>query len=501
MSDLYDESVNDTKFEEYLEESSIQDDYKKLKHENECYRQELHVLRLKLETCAALNKELQETNETLEQSVVEYRTKLDKMFVERKERYRAEKEEYENYIADLETKSIQNVQEITDLREELKRYKDLNKQPHFSNCADDTVTIYKEKNKELTVLLKNEKKNVEQLEEKLANMEAHCQELENVLKIKAEQLVEKNEALENIREELVINRMELESLKVTPTSDICKGNSLFAEVEDRRQILLDQMKELQTKYKEAKQALNTKMKEIKLLMAEKHVLIRKWETDVIDTQQENADLLNKYKSRIFDLENKLKIEIERNNQKEQIQSTDDSFSYAQALVTRTKKELKELNEKMEKQVMQMLIQEEANHNISKQLRFWQSKAMSMEVQILAIKTHLEQTENNVNKNLLELIENYNINISNADFEKTCEDLKITSNNLMPANNICQRNLKTSEKSIVDECVNGQKELNKKVVNIAADIKNTENKPLKKQSKQHDYVYPIVVIDDSFSLMK
>lgn len=90
-------------------------------------------------------------------------------------------------------------------------------------------------------------------------------------------------------------------------------------------MLLDQMKELQTKHKETKRALNTKMKENQLLTAEKVVLIRKWETDVIDTQQENADLLDKYKSRIFDLENKLKIEVERNNQVEKIQSTDDSF--------------------------------------------------------------------------------------------------------------------------------------------------------------------------------
>lgn len=87
-------------------------------------------------------------------------------------------------------------------------------------------------------------------------------------------------------------------------------------------MLLDQMKKLQTKYKEAKQTLNIKMKEIHLLRTEKTELIRKWETDVIDTQQENADLLNKYKSRIFDLENKLKVEVERNNQVEEIQSTD-----------------------------------------------------------------------------------------------------------------------------------------------------------------------------------
>lgn len=99
-------------------------------------------------------------------------------------RYRAEREEYQNYIADLETKTTQTMQEITDLREELKRYKDINKQPHFSICMDDTVTIYKEKNKELATLFKNEKENGEQLEEKLANMEIQCQELENLLKVK-----------------------------------------------------------------------------------------------------------------------------------------------------------------------------------------------------------------------------------------------------------------------------------------------------------------------------
>ncbi|KAL6439517.1 hypothetical protein ACFW04_003966 [Cataglyphis niger] len=503
LPDLYDESANDTRIEDYLDESSIQDNYKKLKHEYECYRQEMHVLRLKLEASEALNKELQETNEILEQSVDQYRMKMDRMFAENKEKYRAEREEYENYIADLETKTTQTMQEITDLREELKRYKDINKQPHLPICTDDNVTIYKEKNKELAILLKNEKQNGEQLEEKLANMEAQCQEFENLLKIKSEQLMEKNEALENIREELAINRMELESLKVTPTSDTCKGNSLFAEVEDRRQMLLDQMKELQIKHKETKRALNTKMKENHLLTAEKVVLIRKWETDVIDTQQESADLLDKYKSRIFDLENKLKIEIERNNQVEKIQSTDDSFNYAQSLVAKTKKELKELNEKMEKQIMQMLIQEEANHNISKQLRYWRSKAMSMEVQILAIKTQLEteQTNNNDNKNVLEILENLNVSIANADFEKNNDDLKIISNNLTPVNNICQQNLRVSEKSIVDECINDQKESSKKVVHFATDTKDTENKPLKKQSKRYDK-YPIIVInDDSFSLME
>lgn len=103
------------------------------------------------------------------------------------------------------------------------------------------------------------------------------------------------------------------------------GNSLFAEVEDRRQMLLDKMNVLQDKYNEAKRTLNKKTNEIKSLRAEKAAMVRKWETDAIDTLQENSDLLEKYKSRIFELENKLKIEMKKNTQAEEVQFTGDNF--------------------------------------------------------------------------------------------------------------------------------------------------------------------------------
>lgn len=103
------------------------------------------------------------------------------------------------------------------------------------------------------------------------------------------------------------------------------GNSLFAEVEDRRQVLLDKMKALQCKYNETKRLLNVKTTEIDLLRAEKAAMVRKWETNVIDALQENVNLLDNYKSRIVDLENKLKIEINSNKQVEEIPSTNDNF--------------------------------------------------------------------------------------------------------------------------------------------------------------------------------
>lgn len=58
-----------------------------------------------------------------------------------------------------------------------------------------------------------------------------------------------------------------------------------------------------------------------------------------------------------------------------------TFSYAESLLATKKKELEEMHKKLEKQAIEILTREEANYNISKQLRYWRSKAMSMEVSI------------------------------------------------------------------------------------------------------------------------
>lgn len=86
-SELYGESANNMKIEEHLEETSIsQDDYKKLKEENECYRQKLYVLRLKLETGDALKRDLQECNEILERQLAQCATKLEATHAQKEEK-------------------------------------------------------------------------------------------------------------------------------------------------------------------------------------------------------------------------------------------------------------------------------------------------------------------------------------------------------------------------------------------------------------------------------
>lgn len=100
-------------------------------------------------------------------------------------RYRIERDEYENHIINLETKEAQNKQEITELREGLKKYKKVkNERPQNLTFNEDNLIEYKEKIEELVTLLQNEGEKKELLEEKLVNMKHYIQELQDTLQVR-----------------------------------------------------------------------------------------------------------------------------------------------------------------------------------------------------------------------------------------------------------------------------------------------------------------------------
>lgn len=149
---------------------------------------------------------------------------------------------------------------------------------------------------------------------------------------KKEDLRSVNGTLETTRDELVLCRSELEALKAVPASVTARGmifvysfrtirffifyffvcsfsgNSLFAEVEDNRQKMINDMNSLKKKYLHMKQTYGAKENEIQVLKVEKAALLRKWEGDSVATVDQSAKLIEMYKSRINELEAKLKTE-------------------------------------------------------------------------------------------------------------------------------------------------------------------------------------------------
>ncbi|KAL2715863.1 spindle pole body component 110-like [Vespula squamosa] len=385
-------SCNESAFigskDEYLSETfDVSTDYRKLHLQNENYRQELHELHLKLIHNEAMQRELQEVNESLELLLIKEKEKAEKKLHEIQEKNRETKEAYENQLSDLgiilESKEKKN----KELYDSLHQFKVKASQDNIYKTDDveEKLIPLKEQIQELLINLEDEKRKKENAEETIKDLKNQLFELQEILEVTKSNLKEKNKVLESTREELIICRSEIETLKIVPANESCKGNSLFAEVEDRRQLAVNKVTILKKKYDELKQAYDIKTEEVKTLKTEKASILRKWD-ECVNIFSEDNELINKYKNRIRDLEKKLLLVQQSNIETKTI---DNSFSYLESLLAEKKKEIQELHQRIERDSVDMLLQIEIKHKIAKQLQYWQYKTMYMEAQLSAIKSQLE----------------------------------------------------------------------------------------------------------------
>lgn len=93
--------------------------------------------------------------------------------------------------------------------------------------------------------------------------------------------------------------------------------------------MVNKMNALREKYAELKRTCKSQITEIKSLRTERVAILGKLENDAryTLTNTENDELIQKYKSRISDLENKLKSEIKRNSDSKESNCSDASFRY------------------------------------------------------------------------------------------------------------------------------------------------------------------------------
>ena len=385
-----------------------------LEIEYERCRQEIHDLKRKLELDEAMLREVQEANEIHEHSLDRQIAKKEQMIFETEEKYRAITKEYDNVVSNLETKLAEQAIEIQKLRDETERLRATNRctpQTDVSLRVEDDGSLMSLRNRinELAVLLQAEKCRSEYAEETIKELQTRCNELEYISRNMEDQLNERTTALEDARAQLILGRAAAVSLEADPTHELCKGNSLFAEVEDHRQNVLGKMNMLREKYVEAKRTCKAQMAEIKILRAKRVEILGQWKNDADDTRwSENTQLLQKYKDRISDLEGKLKYEIKKTNDTKQLNNcADPSFEYFQSLLDAKRKETNELRVKIEDLSTRMLIQEDAEANITKQLRYWQYKAICLEEETYALQTELKLNLDNAGRK----------EVSRTDFEE------------------------------------------------------------------------------------
>ncbi|XP_071872740.1 spindle apparatus coiled-coil protein 1 spindly isoform X2 [Bombus fervidus] len=432
--------------EEYIEDSEILNQsrsYNALKAEYEKCRQENHDLKRKLRVNEAMLLEVHEANEVLERSHDQRISEKEQYILKVDEKHRTLAKEYENTILNLETKLEQQAEEIEKLRQCadqcIKTECEAVIVDQFANLSFETDNIsLKKRIDELLSILQEERKKYEYAEESIAELKSRCDHYEHYTRSIREQLAEKDQTLEEIRAELSLKRTELESLQMDPTCKSQKGNSIFAEVEDRRQNVMNKMNVLREKYMELKRICKSQIMEIKKLRTERVATLRKLDNDADHTFTENEELIKKYKSRISDLENKLKIEIKKNSNSKQLNCSDTSFRYFQSLVDTQKKEMEELRIKIEDLCTKLLVQEETKMNITKQLHYWRYKASSLEVQMYAEQAEsrldlMNDAEHEVSNVLKDLTHKYNTGATIDEKQSTSNQRIKSSAHALPLN--------------------------------------------------------------------
>ncbi|KAI4499920.1 hypothetical protein M0802_004790 [Mischocyttarus mexicanus] len=473
-----DESAFTNSKSEYLSETldgNYASDCRKLHQQNENYRQELHELQLKLILTEAMQKELQEANESLEQLLLKEKEKAQEKIHKIQEKNRENEEVYENQLADIKLILNKKEKENKELHESLQQLKVKQQQDKSFKIddIDDKLKPLREQIQELLCNLEDERQKREDTEDYVKDLKNQLVEHQEILQETKHNLREKTEGLETVREELAICRSELETLKVVPASETCKGNSLFDEVEDRRQYALNKATIIKKKYDDLKRVYDAKCKEITAFKIEKASLLKNWD-EYVNAFTDDNELINRYKNRIRDLEKRLS-----ETQEVEIKTNDNSFSYLEKLLAEKKKQIQELNQKIERDSFDMLFQIEMKNKVTKEMQYWRCRAMYMKIQLSAIQSQLEaenicsadcksifesiEQHKITDKDILDTQEMKNIEINASDL-MTCKDTSSTNN--LKFKNLLQTktdNLDIKCKSNIDQ--NHLDNGNKKFVNI------------------------------------
>lgn len=404
------------------EDSELRKQVAQLTNQNEEYQQSIHVLRLELQRKNAM---FEEAKNIIEESSVEKAQNFKDSIQKLTNQSNEERKNFQTTIKQLEENLILKEDENKDLNDQISTLKrQLNSQEKLPTIQEETIIeesteLNGRKVNELIITLEERDKNFIELEKISSHYQNDNIELREIIQSYKVSIQEKDQIIKNTQEELAECRLELTTIKTTTVVDSHKGNSLFAEVENRRQDMMEKMKSMRDSYREMRKSFASKENEIKTLKMELATLLRNCEDNAIESVEQEAALVEAYTTRISDLENRLKEEQKKNKQFQKEQQTGSNMNYLQTLLNSRKKEIEELQTQLENNSIRTLLKEEISYKLKNRLRYWKYKAMALEANFTAIQSQLQVDPNCSTAEILHLIKSQISNKSikaNADIE-------------------------------------------------------------------------------------
>ncbi|XP_026805786.1 protein Spindly [Rhopalosiphum maidis] len=376
-------------------------------------KQELYQTQLQLKTKNAFISELQNDVEQL-QIVEDDNIKLKSEILTKESDLRQWTVKYSNLEFKLLDQQKDHLSQIDLLNEQLsvlKNLKDKPKEDSPVNLNESIITELKtelnekkEKYEEMQNIINNQEIIIMELEHSKSKAIEELEEFKVKVDFKTDQLNEWKQKYETLQEECEMLRLQLNSINNLNDHNK-RGNSLFAEVDDKRQALTTELEMKREKYETLKKCLskanhdNNQMK-MEIMRLEKQLLETERNDDL-----EKSTLIQSYKNRISDLEAKIR-ELDKRPETPQVLKIDnlsnDGMNVVLQIVSDVRKEKKALEEEMNRrsirdmEARQQCFKGECEiRQLKKEMRRDKLQLKELEQQISVLKSKLSSSKENI----------------------------------------------------------------------------------------------------------
>ncbi|KAF0771228.1 protein Spindly [Aphis craccivora] len=376
-------------------------------------KQELYQTQLQLKTKNAFISELQNDVEQL-QIVEDDNIKLKSEILTKESDLKQWTVKYSNLEFKLLDQQKDHLLQIDLLNEQLSVLKNLKDKPKEDlpvNLNESIITDLKtelnekkEKYEEMQNMINNQEIIIMELEHSKSRAIEELEEYKIKVDFKTDQLNEWKQKYETLQEECEMLRLQLNSIN-NQNDHNKRGNSLFAEVDDKRQALTTELEMKREKYETLKKCLskanhdNNQMK-MEIMRLEKQLLETERNDDL-----EKSTLIQSYKNRISDLEAKIR-ELDKRPETPQVLKIDnlsnDGMNVVLQIVSDVRKEKKALEEEMNRrsirdmEARQQCFKGECEiRQLKKEMRRDKLQLKELEQQISVLKSKLSSSKENI----------------------------------------------------------------------------------------------------------
>jgi chromosome segregation ATPase len=158
------------------------------------------------------------------------------------------------------------------------------------------------------------------LQETSKRLEEELESYKETLECKRKELEEANDLIQSLRDDYFCVQSELDTIKSKPLDDQSQGNSLFAEVNDRRLQLQQNMNIMKTKYLEMKHERVALLQQVTTLRNENISLIARCEAEIDGKKRDEDMIIDTYKSQFQTLNELIESYKKQLNEKSSAES-------------------------------------------------------------------------------------------------------------------------------------------------------------------------------------